>query len=207
MNRHYRNPSPHHSGEDDIPTRVGLDIAQNAVESAKRKRTTCVIAGGLAMHLYGFVRSTTDVDVVTGAEIPLAGKIKKLSFGGFCYEMPHPTWGYVKLDVITRDDPLEKLYAMAAKHPRLIRTKLGMMPVAAPEYLAVMKYLAARGKDNNDFVYLATTRGLLNRVKVFDIVRRSFTKEFAWDLNQRINKDILVARFLKAQEVPMYEDL
>ena len=70
-----------------------------------------------------------------------------------------------------------------------------------------MKYLAARGKDNNDFVYLATTRGLLNRVKVFDIVRRSFTKEFAWDLNQRINKDILVARFLKAQEVPMYEDL
>lgn len=204
MRRHRHNPSPEPTNEDAIPTRVALDIAALALEQAKATGTPCAIAGGLAMQLYGDLRSTKDVDVVADAELDIPGKKHSLSFGGYCYRVPHPTWGYVNLDVITRSDQWSKLYQAAIIAPRLVNTKHGRVPVISPEYLVILKYLAKRSKDQLDFEYLVTTPKMVNREKVFEIIASLFSDDAAYLLSEEIDQEISIADWDKSRERPKY---
>ena len=73
-----RNTAP---DKQSISTEEGLEVARTASKAAQAQGIVCALAGGLAMHLYGFTRATMDVNMV--ANQPLNWAIKdKLSFGG-----------------------------------------------------------------------------------------------------------------------------
>ena len=47
-----------------VSKQTGLKVAQKIKEIADRENVKFMIAGGLAMHLYGFERATKDVDFI-----------------------------------------------------------------------------------------------------------------------------------------------
>ena len=76
-----RNAAPN---KQSISTEEGLIVARAATKAAREQQIVCALAGGLAMHLYGFTRATTDVDMI--ADKPLGWQVKDaLSFGGETY--------------------------------------------------------------------------------------------------------------------------
>jgi len=69
-----------------VDMELGLQVAEKIREIADRENVEFAIAGGLAMHLYGFERATKDVDFLADKRLSL--KVKKyLTFGGERYEI------------------------------------------------------------------------------------------------------------------------
>jgi hypothetical protein len=163
-----RNPSSSSGPGKAIPTDVALEVAKVALDAARQIGELAAIAGGLAMQLHGYTRNTKDVDVVATRNLRLPGKIRALSFGGHSFAVNHP-WGTVELDVIVRSDDDAELYAAAAENA----THIAGCRVVRPDYLAIMKMLAHRPKDELDFDYLAG-EGLLSMGRIRAIVRRHY---------------------------------
>jgi len=120
------------------------------------------LAGGLAMQVWGSPRLTGDLDVVANSGLGYQGP--ELSFGGV---RTHERG--IDLDVIVRDDEWQGLYEEALTEAVNVR---GVpMPVITPEYLAAMKMVAGRTKDEGDVRYLVLMEGF-DRKKAETIVRR-----------------------------------
>jgi len=63
------------------------------------------------MHIYGYVRATTDVDVIADESLGIESK-KKLSFGGESYLIEVGD-DIISVDWIVRDDESAKFYSAA----------------------------------------------------------------------------------------------
>ena len=144
-----------------ISTEEGLEVAKAAVKAAHEQGIVCALAGGLAMHLYGFTRATTDVDMVASAPLDWQAK-DKLSFGGETY--PASTGKReIDLDWIVRDDFFREFYEAALRDA--IETDTGLH-IISPAWMVILKYIAGRGKDQIDLQWLLQQPGLVDRDEV-----------------------------------------
>lgn len=127
------------------------DVLQAAVESvgkrARQEQVKIVLVGGYAMQLYGSDRLTGDVDFAAADLIGMKPEAR-LKFGGIQTRTPNG----VPVDLIVRQDKYRALYEIAietAQPSSRVSTR-----IARPEFLAVMKFAAARGKDIQDLTWL-----------------------------------------------------
>jgi len=150
---------------------------------ARGKNIRPVLAGGNAMQIYGSDRLTTDVDFLASA-VPTEIVVEKpLSFGGVSGRSP----GGFPVDIIVRNDDFAELYASAQNDP----IEMGLpVPVVKPEYLAAMKLVAGRAKDEEDLKSLIRLEAI-DLGKTREIIRKhlgafavkefgSFVDEVAW---------------------------
>jgi hypothetical protein len=144
-----------------ISTEEGLEVAKSAIKAAHEKGIVCALAGGLAMHLYGFTRATTDVDMI--ANQLLGWEVKdKLSFGGETYSASTGK-REIDLDWIVRDDFFREFYEAALRDA--VETDEGFF-IISPEWMVILKYIAGRGKDQIDLLWLLQQPNLVNRDEV-----------------------------------------
>lgn len=52
------------SAVETISTEIGIEAGLTLAEIAEKENIAWAFAGGIAMHIYGYVRATTDVDVL-----------------------------------------------------------------------------------------------------------------------------------------------
>ena len=144
-----------------ISTEEGLEVAKAAIKAAHEKGIVCALAGGLAMHLYGFTRATTDVDMIANQLLGWEAK-DKLSFGGETY--PASTGKReIHLKWIVRDDFFREFYEAALRDA--VETDEGFF-IISPEWMVILKYIAGRGKDQIDLLWLLQQPKLVNRDEV-----------------------------------------
>lgn len=143
-----------------VSTETGLQVADKLKEIAAKEDVNFAIAGGLAMHLYGFERATMDVDFVANRRISLEVK-RYLSFGGERYEI-EIDGRKIPADWIVRRDKYAEIYRQALKDA----TEIDGRKIISPEWLVVMKYSAGRGKDRLDLLWLLQQKDLVNRKKI-----------------------------------------
>ena len=143
-----------------VDMEIGLQVAGEIRQIAVRENVEFAIAGGLAMHLYGFERATRDVDFLADKSLPL--KIKRfLTFGGERYQVKI---GKREIDVdwIVRRDKYKTIYNQALTDA----AELKGWKILTPEWLVVLKYIAGRGKDRLDLLWLLQQKDLVNRKKI-----------------------------------------
>ena len=143
-----------------VSTETGLRVADKLKKIAEKENVDFAIAGGLAMHLYGFERATTDVDFVANRRVSLEVK-RYLSFGGERYEI-EIDGRIIDADWIIRRDKYAEIYKQALKDAN----EIGGRKILSPEWLVVLKYSAGRGKDRLDLLWLLQQKGLVNRKKI-----------------------------------------
>ena len=144
-----------------ISTEEGLEVAKSAIKAAHEKGIVCALAGGLAMHLYGFTRATTDVDMIANQLLGWEAK-DKLSFGGETYPASAGK-REIDLDWIVRDDFFREFYEAALRDA--VETDEGLY-IISPEWMVILKYIAGRGKDQIDLLWLLQQPNLVNRDEV-----------------------------------------
>jgi len=155
------------------------------------------LIGGVAIQYLGSDRLSKDVDVA--ADIPLvAGKdfivIGPINFGGTAYQTPSGG----KLDYIIRDDDFKNLYDKMLEEATI--TKDGF-PMATPEYLAAMKFVAhitdRRGSVNHiaDLKWLLRQKGLVDVKAAEAIVYRYAGGRLPQEMFRRIVDEVRFESF------------
>ncbi len=157
-----------------LRTEDGLLALEELAQLARQSGIRYALAGGIAMHLYGFTRATTDVDVVADRTLTVEAQ-RRLSFGGESYAVPLGAQT-VTVDWIVRDDDSAEWYAGALD--AAIDSGTGH-PIIAPEWLVVLKFFAGRGKDHLDLLWLLRQDGLVDRAEVQRIVVTVMGKKYA----------------------------
>jgi hypothetical protein len=149
---------------------------------AEREDRSVVVAGGMAMQVYGSDRLTADVDVLSDGFLSGLPRGKALTFGG---ETTHASNG-VTVDVICRTDDYKELYeeALTAALDNFA-TSESDFPVVDVEYLAAMKFAAGRFKDRADLVFLVKETGL-NRETLRVIVRKHLGRYAVRELDNEL---------------------
>lgn len=186
--------SPFNNRKPAIATQTGIHAAQKALELAKEKGLRGVICGGLAMHLYGFTRATSDIDIISTALLDQT-PLKPLTFGGAAYLL-QVDGTEVEVDWIVREDQKKPFYLEALEH---VLTTDDNLPILAPEMLVIIKHLAGRGKDHMDCLWLLRQDDLVDRGKMFDIVRKVMGDYAFWAI-QDLESLILEADLMKARD-------
>lgn len=152
------------------------------VKLAGESKVTVALCGGFAMQLYGSDRMTVDIDFIADAELPMQSE-GPLSFGGIKYSNEG-----TPVDWIIRGDDQAFVYQQALDN----RVKKSGYPVLSPEWLAVIKLLAGRSKDQSDLLFLLRQPKLVDRVKVKRIIKSLFGRgAFA-------TQDVMEAAYLEA---------
>lgn len=158
---------------------IGPDQIVKAIEETRLLvgRVKLVIGGGVAMQAYGSDRLTKDVDFVAKSlpgGLPLG---KKLSFGGLSTKTPSG----IPICIIVRSDDYESLYREAFE--RSVRRE--GIDLIAPEYLAAMKLVAGRTKDELDLLFLLMNNALrLPRARA--IIKKHLGAYALDDFNSRL---------------------
>jgi len=155
----------------DISTEEGLKAAEIIFEQAGKEDIECALAGGIAMHIYGYLRATTDVDLLASKEPDLPHE-QKVSFGGASY-LVEVGERRIKVDVIVRDDFFRDFYQAALRDAQ--KTPDGWR-VITPEWMVILKYLAGRGKDQLDLLWMLKEPGLVDRKKVARLLEQVMGK-------------------------------
>ncbi len=148
-----------------VSTETGLRVADKLKKIASKEDVDFAIAGGLAMHLYGFVRATMDVDFIANRLISLEAK-RHLSFGGERYEV-EIDGRKIDADWIVRRDKYREIYQQALKDA----TEIDGRKLLSPEWLSILKYAAGRGKDRLDLLWLLQQKDLVNRKKIAQVLK------------------------------------
>jgi hypothetical protein len=157
-----------------LRTEDGLRALEQLAERARQAQIRYAIAGGIAMHLYGFTRATTDVDVVADRELGIEAQ-RELSFGGKSYQVKLDDQT-VTVDWIVRDDDNAEWYEGALN--ATLDSGVGH-PIIAPEWLVILKFFAGRGKDHLDLLWLLRQDELVDRAEVRRIVTEVMGKKYA----------------------------
>ena len=157
-----------------LRTEDGLLALEELAQLARQAQVRYAIAGGIAMHLYGFTRATTDVDVVADNVLNLTAQ-RQLSFGGASYQVT-VNEQTITVDWIVRDDDYAEWYEGALN--ATLDSGVGH-PIIAPEWLVVLKFFAGRGKDHLDLLWLLRQDGLVDRAEVQRIVSDTMGKKYA----------------------------
>ncbi len=131
------------------------DAALRIAAIAERQRIPVLLIGGYAMQLYGSDRLTADVDFAASSMLRGLPAGEALSFGGKQTVAPNA----VPLDLVIRDDDFAPLYDAAIRKPRRDRSLPGV-PIVRAEYLAAMKMVAGRPKDEADLDSLVLSGNL-----------------------------------------------
>lgn len=145
----------------DISTEEGLAAAEIIFKQAEKEGIICALAGGIAMHLYGYLRATHDVDLIATKNLDLPFE-EKLSFGGLTHSVQVGA-RRVTVDVIVRDDLFRDFYEAALRDAR--RNEEGWL-IIRPEWMVILKYMAGRSKDILDLLWMLREPGLVDRDKV-----------------------------------------
>lgn len=143
-----------------VSTETGLLVAQKIKLITDRENIAFAIAGGLAMHLYGFERATKDVDFVAEKRLPLE-VVRYLSFGGERYEI-EISGTKIDVDWIVRRDNYKEFYKQALADV----VEFKDWQILTPEWLVILKYIAGRAKDRLDLLWLLQQKSLVKRKKV-----------------------------------------
>ncbi len=150
-----------------VSTEVGIEAGLSLAEIAKKSGIDWAFAGGIAMHIYGYVRATTDVDVIANDLLELEST-RNLSFGGESYQVKVKNRS-ITVDWIVRNDEIAKFYSVALTESIKIE---GDIRVIAPDWLVILKHLAGRPKDQLDLIWLLQEEDLVDREKVKDNIRK-----------------------------------
>jgi hypothetical protein len=161
-----------------ISTEEGLAAAKVMVKQARKLKVACALCGGLAMHLYGFTRATVDVDFVAARSLPLPVN-KRLRMGGETYQVQSQGRKKVDIDWIVRADDKKEIYEAALADA--IVSEEGL-PIITPEWMVILKYLAGRGKDQIDLLWLLREEGLVDRGQVKQHLKDLFGRFAYWPL-------------------------
>jgi len=188
--KHYSSSSAARS----ISTEEGIAAAAQMLKKAETANVTCAICGGLAMHLYGFVRATVDVDFVASQKLPMTAS-KTLRIGGETYQILLDHEKQVDIDWIVRSDDKREIYEAALANADV--TEEGL-PIITPEWMVILKYLAGRGKDQIDLMWLLREQGLVDRPLVKSHLQNLFGRYAYWPLADMdhlfLEADVLKAR-------------
>lgn len=153
------------SGEGAIDPESALKAAKQIISKAESEGKRAAVAGGLAMQIFGFTRATKDVDVIASDSLALPAK-RELEFGGQIY-MVVVDQKEIEVDWIVRSDDKKLVYEAALDHAEM--TDYGF-PIITPEWMVILKYLAGRGKDHIDLMWLLQQPELVGREKVISII-------------------------------------
>ncbi len=145
----------------DISTEEGLKAAAIIFKQADKEGIECALAGGIAMHLYGYLRATQDVDMLASNKLSLESE-RRLSFGGESYSVQLGE-RKVTVDVIVRDDFFRDFYEAALRDAQ---TTPDGWRIVTPEWMVILKYLAGRGKDQLDLLWMLKEPGLIDRHEI-----------------------------------------
>ena len=156
----------------------GLAVAETLGQIARRERTPWDLAGGMAMQLYGFIRATEDVDIVTSRALRSVESQRQSSFGGETYHVELADGRTVEADWIVRDDDLAELYATALQEAVIIEG----VSVLSPEWLVVIKKLSGRAKDEMDLLWLLRADDLVDRDQVIALLQRLYGRGAHWPI-------------------------
>ena len=179
-----------------ISTEEGLQAAQAVIEIAEQNAVEWAFAGGIAMHLYGFFRATTDVDVVASKALPIQSQ-RTLGIGGESYPVKVGTQT-ISVDWIVRNDENKDFYEAAI--PDAIELENGLR-VITPEWLIIFKFLAGRPKDQLDLIWLLQQDDLVNRELVTKLVTNILGKRAAYFVLRELQSEFDYADVLKMREV------
>ncbi len=188
------------SVKDSIPTEVGIKAAKLLAEIAGENSIEIALAGGIAMHIYGFTRATTDVDMLARAVLPLEVK-RQIDFGGEGYEIDVDE-RKVPVDIIVRNDKLAKIYLAALNQAKL--TDFGIK-IVSPEWLVVMKHFSSRAKDKIDLTWLLQEEELVDRKLVEKNLIDAIGEDAAFYVVADLQSDFDYADFLKVREKGKYK--
>lgn len=182
------------SGKPSISTEEGLAVAEEIVEQARNLKVNCALCGGLAMHLYGFTRATVDVDFVAAKPLPLPSS-RNLSFGGETYQVEAGSAKSVDVCWIVRDDDKKEIYEAALAGATVTEDGL---PIITPEWMVILKFLAGRGKDQIDLLWLLREQDLVDRTLVKQHIKNLFGRFAYWPLADMdslfLEADVMKAR-------------
>lgn len=178
-----------------IPTEIGIMAAELVAAIATDNDISCALAGGIAMHIYGFTRATTDVDVLASSILPLKVK-EKLNIGGRSHEVKVGK-RIVIVDVIVRDDELAQIYQTALSDS--LETDASVRIISS-EWMAILKHFAGRAKDKLDLVWLLQQDGLVDRKLVEKNLLKALGKKAAFFVYKELQSDFDYADFLKVRE-------
>jgi hypothetical protein len=183
------------SATQSISTEEGLIVANEVVKEARKQKIDCALCGGLAMHVYGFTRATVDVDFIAAERLPLPVS-KKLQMGGETYQLQAGSEKKkIDIDWIIRDDDKQEVYKAALAGAT--STEEGI-PIITPEWMVILKYLAGRGKDQIDLLWLLREEGLVDRALVKQHINDLFGRYAFWPLadmdNLFLEADVMKAR-------------
>lgn len=178
-----------------IPTEVGIKAAETTAKIADDNGIACALAGGIAMHIYGFTRATTDVDIVAQTVLPLTSH-GELNFGGESYRVKVGK-RTVTVDVIVRNDELKKIYETALAGA--LETDSDVK-IISTEWLVVMKHFAARAKDKLDLIWLLQQDGLVDRKLIEKNLIKAVGKKSAFFIYKELQSGFDYADFLLHRE-------
>jgi hypothetical protein len=182
------------SAKQSISTDEGLDIASKVVRRAEENNVKCALCGGLAMHVYGFTRATVDVDFIAAAKLTLPAT-RELEMGGEAYTVQSGSEQEIEVDWIIRADDKKEVYEAALAGAT--STEYGL-PIITPEWMVILKYLAGRGKDQIDLLWLLREEGLVDRELVKQHISSLFGRYAFWPLadmdNLFLEADVMKAR-------------
>ena len=155
------------SAKETVSTETGIEAGLILAEIAEKENIAWAFAGGIAMHIYGYVRATTDVDVVASDFLNLESH-KRLTFGGESYQVRIGS-RLITVDWIVRDDEDTKFYAAALADALKIENGIR---IVSPEWLVIIKHLSGRPKDQLDLIWLLQESDLVDREQVKENIRR-----------------------------------
>lgn len=141
-----------------VTTEAGLEAGLKLAEIADKAGIPWAFAGGIAMHVYGYVRATTDVDMIAGEVLTLESS-EKLSFGGESYRVA-VEGDEITVDWIVRDDEHAAFYENALRDALEVKSGL---KIISPEWMVILKHLAGRPKDQLDLTWLLERNDLVKR--------------------------------------------
>ncbi len=171
-----------------ITTDEGIAAVHAVVEAADAEDVDFALCGGVAMHLYGFTRATRDVDVIADDFLSLHAQ-RELSFGGEVYQVK-VGGKMIEVDWIVRADDKQAAYD-AALADAVQLDELGIS-IITPEWLVILKFLAGRGKDHIDLMFLLREENLVDREATKQLVKDLLGRAAYWAIRD------LEALFLEA---------
>lgn len=178
-----------------IRTEDGLAALELLAQLARKAQIRYALAGGIAMHLYGFNRATADVDVLASGMLELEAQ-QTLDFGGVSYQV-EVEGRTITVDWIVRDDFFREFYerALAAA----VDSGVGH-PIISPEWLVMLKYMAGRGKDQLDLLWLLRQPELIDREQVKTLLLETLGEPAAYFPIRELEKYCLEADKMRLRD-------
>lgn len=157
-----------------VGTLEGVEAAEIISRQAKAEGIECAIAGGIAMHLYGYHRATENVDLLASKQLSPSSQ-QQISFGGNRYSVQVGEKN-IPVQVIVRSDVFQVLYEAALRDAVTIAED---RCVIVPEWMVILKFLARRSKDILDLLWMLKEPGLVNRNRVLQLLEKVLGKPAA----------------------------